>query len=108
MQSLKADHGAESVLFHEGSGNYGQTGKSFKRLASLFGATQSAWGIDTNVGRGFNRVTGVGAFLPPTNEAEDWENANTIIVWGRISSPVSSRWTPRRSSMRSRTGRNSS
>ncbi|WP_411967739.1 molybdopterin-dependent oxidoreductase [Haloferax sp. YSSS75] len=82
MQSLKSEHGAESVLFHEGSGNYGQTGKSFNRLASLFGATQSGWGIDANVGRGFNRVTGVGFFLPPTNEAEDWENANTIIVWG--------------------------
>jgi molybdopterin-containing oxidoreductase family molybdopterin binding subunit len=82
MQSLKADHGAESVLFHEGSGNYGQTGKSFKRLASLFGGTQSAWGIDANVGRGFNRVTGHGFFLPPTNESEDWKNANTIIVWG--------------------------
>ena len=82
MQSLKSDYGAESVLFHEGSGNYGQTGKSFKRLASLFGATQSAWGIDTNVGKGFNRITGHGAFLPPTNESEDWENANTIIVWG--------------------------
>lgn len=82
MQSLKDDHGAESILFHEGSGNYGQTGKSFSRLAALFGATQSAWGIDANVGRGFNRVTGTGFFLPPTNEAEDWENANTIIVWG--------------------------
>ncbi|MFO7833133.1 MAG: molybdopterin-dependent oxidoreductase, partial [Halohasta sp.] len=82
MESLKSEYGAESVLFHEGSGNYGQTGKSFLRLASLFGATQSAWGIDTNVGKGFNRVTGHGAFLPPTNESEDWKNAKTIIVWG--------------------------
>ena len=82
MESVQSEYGDESVLFHEGSGNYGQAGKAFNRLASFLGASQSAWGIDTNVGRGFNRATGVGAFLPPTNESEDWENANTIIVWG--------------------------
>ena len=82
MESVQSEYGDESLLFHEGSGNYGQAGKAFNRLASYLGASQSAWGIDTNVGAGFNRVTGHGFFLPPTNETEDWENANTIIVWG--------------------------
>ncbi|SFB73234.1 prokaryotic molybdopterin-containing oxidoreductase family, molybdopterin binding subunit [Halobiforma haloterrestris] len=82
MLRVREEYGPESVFFHTGSGDNGMGTTIFGRLASMFGGTQQGWSIDSNVGMGFNRVTGHGYFLPPTNESEDWVNANTIIVWG--------------------------
>lgn len=82
MLRVRDEYGPESVFFHTGSGDNGMGTTIFGRLASMFGGTQQTWSIDSNVGVGFSRVTGQGFFLPPTNESEDWVNANTIIVWG--------------------------
>ena len=86
MQDSKDQYGAESILWHAGSGNDGIGGTVKTRLASLFGGTTDGffYGIDTNVGQGFRRVAGNkwGAFLPPTNEPQDWKNARTLIFWG--------------------------
>ncbi|MFC7209839.1 molybdopterin-dependent oxidoreductase [Natronoarchaeum sp. GCM10025321] len=82
MSRVREEYGPESVFFHTGSGDNGMGTTFFGRLASMFGGTQQGWSIDSNVGMGFRRVTGHGYFLPPTNESEDWVNANTIIVWG--------------------------
>ncbi|WP_254769369.1 molybdopterin-dependent oxidoreductase [Salinilacihabitans rarus] len=82
MERAREEYGPESVFFHTGSGDNGRGTTLFGRLAAMFGGTQQAWSIDSNVGVGFNRITGHGFFLPPTNESEDWVNANTIIVWG--------------------------
>ncbi|UWG52182.1 Anaerobic dehydrogenase [Halalkaliarchaeum sp. AArc-CO] len=82
MLRVRDEYGPESVFFHTGSGDNGMGTRIFSRLASMFGGTTQGWSIDTNVGVGFNRITGYGFFLPPTNESEDWVNANTIIVWG--------------------------
>ncbi len=82
MRRVRSEYGPESVFFHTGSGDNGMGTTIFGRLASMFGGTQQSWSIDSNVGVGFNRITGHGFFLPPTNESADWVNANTIIVWG--------------------------
>ncbi|MFW5919906.1 MAG: molybdopterin-dependent oxidoreductase, partial [Halanaeroarchaeum sp.] len=82
MERVREQYGSESVLFHAGSGNYGINSNVEARLSNLFGGSSPGWSIDANVGRGFNRITGHGFFLPQTNESEDWENANTFIAWG--------------------------
>ncbi|WP_363466761.1 molybdopterin-dependent oxidoreductase [Halogeometricum borinquense] len=82
MTRVREEYGSESVLFHAGSGNYGINSTVESRLANLFGGSSPGWSIDANVGRGFNRITGHGYFLPQTNESEDWENARTFIAWG--------------------------
>ncbi|ACV49364.1 molybdopterin-dependent oxidoreductase [Halomicrobium mukohataei] len=83
IRTTKDEHGTEGIFWHSGSGDGGTTG--FGRLKQLVGGIQDSFvfGIDTNVGQGFNRVTGEGGvFMPPTNTAEDWVNARTIIIWG--------------------------
>ncbi|AFK19896.1 dimethylsulfoxide reductase [Haloferax mediterranei ATCC 33500] len=82
MTRVKDTYSPESVLFHAGSGNYGINSTVESRLANLFGGSTPGWSIDANVGRGFNRITGHGYYLPQTNESEDWENAKTFIAWG--------------------------
>ena len=82
MKRVRQEYGPESVFFHTGSGDNGLGTTWFGRLRNMFGGTGQGWSIDSNVGVGFNRVTGYGYFLPPTNESEDWVNAKTIIVWG--------------------------
>lgn len=86
MQETKEQSGAESILWHAGSGNDG-FGASYKsRLASLFGGTTDGffYGIDTNVGQGFRRVAENkwGAFLPTTNAPTNWDENRTLIFWG--------------------------
>ncbi|WP_135821973.1 molybdopterin-dependent oxidoreductase [Halostella litorea] len=82
IRRTQREYGEESMLWHTGSGDSGTTG--FSRLTQLIGGTVDGTpGIDTNVGRGFLRVTGEGStYLPPTNPNEDWVNAGTIIIWG--------------------------
>lgn len=83
IQRAKREYGPRSLLWHSGSGDGGITG--YRRLKELVGGLQDdfTYGIDTNVGQGFNRVTGEGGvFMPPTNTADDWVNAETIIIWG--------------------------
>ena len=85
MLRVREEYGPESVYFHAGSGDNGVGISVLTRLAEQFGGSlqdYGAWSIDTNVGRGFNRITGHGFFLPDTNLSEDWVNAQTIIVWG--------------------------
>ena len=85
MHRVREEYGPESVYFHGGSGDNGVGLSLLTRLAEQFGGSlqdYGAWSIDTNVGRGFNRTTGHGYFLPDTNLSEDWENSNTILVWG--------------------------
>jgi len=83
IQQTKSEYGKESILWHSGSGDGGTTG--YGRLTQLVGGIRDSfvYGIDTNVGQGFNRITGEGGvFMPPTNTADDWVNAETIIIWG--------------------------
>ncbi|MGM0399274.1 MAG: molybdopterin-dependent oxidoreductase [Halobacteriota archaeon] len=82
MKRIRDEYGPESVWMHVASGDNGVGGDLIGRLANRWGATQWETAIDTNVGFGFNRITGYGFYLPPTNLSEDWENAETIIVWG--------------------------
>ncbi|AOW79623.1 dimethylsulfoxide reductase [Halodesulfurarchaeum formicicum] len=82
MTRLRDEYGPESMWMHTASGDNGVGGNLIGRFAQVWGATQWRTAIDTNVGRGFNRITGYGFYLPPTNLSEDWENAQTIIVWG--------------------------
>ncbi|EMA56072.1 molybdopterin-dependent oxidoreductase [Halococcus thailandensis] len=87
LQTTKRKKGAERVLWHGGSGNQGNLGGMTRsRLASLFGGVTDAfhYGIDTNVGQGFDRVAGnlADAFLPPSNAPTDWKNCETMIAWG--------------------------
>lgn len=82
MKRIREEYGPESVWMHVASGDNGVGGDIIGRLANKWGATQWETAIDTNVGFGFNRITGYGFYLPPTNLSEDWENAQTIIVWG--------------------------
>ncbi|GAA0729545.1 molybdopterin-containing oxidoreductase family molybdopterin binding subunit [Halorubrum trapanicum] len=83
IQTTKGEYGPESVYWHAGSGSQGTSG--YGRLKQLVGGIQDSfvYGIDTNVGQGFNRITGEGGvFMPPTNTVEDWANADTLIIWG--------------------------
>ncbi|QGA84394.1 molybdopterin-dependent oxidoreductase [Halomicrobium sp. LC1Hm] len=82
METVREEYQPESVYFETGSGDYGLSGSMQGQLSALFGGTQMSWSIDINTGRGFRRVTGAGWFNAETNFGEDWENANTVIVWG--------------------------
>jgi anaerobic dimethyl sulfoxide reductase subunit A len=86
MNETKEQSGAESILWHAGSGNDGFGAAYKSRFASLFGGTTDGffYGIDTNVGQGFRRVAENkwGAFLPTTNAPTNWDKNRTLIFWG--------------------------
>ncbi|MDL0124757.1 molybdopterin-dependent oxidoreductase [Halobacterium salinarum] len=82
MTTIRDQYSPKSVYFETGSGDSGLSGPMQSQLSDLFGGTQKSWSIDINTGLGFRRVTGSGLFNAETNFGEDWQNANTVIVWG--------------------------
>ncbi|WP_135820841.1 molybdopterin-containing oxidoreductase family protein [Halostella litorea] len=82
MERVREEYEPRSVYFETGSGDSGLSGSMQAKLSDLFGGTQMSWSIDINTGLGFRRVTGAGYFNAETNFGEDWQHANTVIVWG--------------------------